>query len=239
MRSSGPVRPAVDAVAGGLRRVRGLLGGWEGDPAWAHVYAWSVDHPGPGAVGWRAAVGSDLQLLLDAADETGTLPAGSRVLDVPCGSGVALRGLRPGQGLEYVAADIAPAMLERTRRTAADLGVADQVTCTEADVAALPFTDASFDRVLSLTGLHCFPDPAAAFAEMARVLRPGGVLLGSALLTDTGLRHEPVRRIGRLAGLLGPMCSSDDVRRWATAHGVPDLELRTSGALAYFRGTRA
>ena len=53
-------------------------------------------------------------MLYAAAAEIGTLPAGSRVLDVPCGGGVALRGLVPGQGIEYVAADIAPTMLERT-----------------------------------------------------------------------------------------------------------------------------
>ena len=73
-----------------------------------------------------------------------------------------------------------------------------------ADVGALPFDDASFDLVVSFTGLHCFPDPARAVVELVRVLRPGGVITGSALLNDTGLRYEPMRRGGRLAGLLGP-----------------------------------
>jgi len=222
-----------------LARLRSLAGGWDGDPAWAHVYSWSVDHPAYGALGWRLAVGSDLRLLLDAADGTGRLPEGSRVLDVPCGSGVALRGLRPGQGVDYQAVDIAPAMLERTRRTAERLGVADQVTGVVADVAALPYDDGAFDRVVSFTGLHCFPDPRTAFAEMARVLAPGGELVGSAVLTDSGLRFEPLRRLGRLSGLLGPLCSSDDVRRWAAADGVVDLEVTTSGAIGYFRGRRA
>ena len=48
------------------------------------------------AMGARfVAVGSDLGLLYAAAAEIGTLPPGSVVLDVPCGGGVALRGLRP------------------------------------------------------------------------------------------------------------------------------------------------
>ena len=55
---------------------------------------------------------------------------------------------------------------------------------------------ASFDLVVSFTGLHCFPDPARAVVEMVRVLRPGGVITGSALLNDTGIRHEPIRRVG-------------------------------------------
>ncbi|MDR6174939.1 SAM-dependent methyltransferase [Nocardioides zeae] len=220
-------------------RLRGLAGGWADDPAWAHVYSWSVDHPRVGVPGWRLAVGSDLRLLLAAADETGTLPAGSRVLDVPCGSGVALRGVRPGQGIEYVAADLAPAMLARTQRIAERLGVADQVRLLEADVTALPLPDDHVDRALSLTGLHCFPDPHAAFVEMTRVLRPGGTLLGSAVLTDTGRRWEGVRRVGRASGLIGPMCSSGDLRRWAEDAGLEGFSVRPSGALAYFRGVLA
>ena len=90
------------------------------------------------------------------------------------------------------------------RRWPREHGVADQVTTQLADVEALPFEDQSFDLVVSFTGLHCFPDPARAVVEMARVLKLGGVITGSALLNDTGLRFEPMRRAGRLAGLLGP-----------------------------------
>ena len=76
--------------------------------------------------------------LYAAADEIGRLPAGSRMLDVPCGGGVALRGLRRGQGVEYVAADIAPAMLDRTVAAAARRGVLDQVRTAEEDLLDLP-----------------------------------------------------------------------------------------------------
>ena len=73
---------------------------------------------------------------------------------------------------------------------------------------------------------------------MARVTRLGGVLSGSAILNDTGLRYEPLRRAGRLAGLLGPGCTSDQVRRWLANQGVADVTLDVSGAMAYFRGVR-
>lgn len=226
-------------MSGVLDRLRGLSGGWDADPAWAHVYSFTVDHPHLGGIGWRLGAGSDLGLLLAAADETRTMPPGTAVLDVPCGSGVALRGLDPGQGVTYVAADIAPQMLARTRRTAEERGVSDQVRTVRADVERLPWEDGSFDRVVSFTGLHCFGDPRAALAEMVRVLRPGGVLTGSAVLTDTGVRFEPLRRVGRAAGLLGPMCSSAELRAWAGQEGVEDLEVTLSGAIGYFRGTRA
>ena len=158
--------------------------------------------------------------------------------DVPCGGGVALRGLRPDQGLDYVAADISQRMLDRTARLALDHGVDDQVTTQLADVEELPYDDQSFDLVVSFTGLHCFPDPARAVVEMCRVLTVGGVITGSALLNDTGLRFEPMRRAGRLAGLLGPGCTSEELRRWLARQGVADVTLDVSGAMAYFRGVR-
>ena len=82
------------------------LGAWGEDPLWATFYDWTVEHPQAGGMLWRAGIGSDLRRLYAAAAEIGRQPAGSSVLDVPCGGGVALRGLRPGQGVRYVAADI-------------------------------------------------------------------------------------------------------------------------------------
>lgn len=215
-----------------------ILGGWSDDPLWATVYDWTVEHPYAGGALWRAGIGSDLRLLYAAASEVGRQRAGSRILDVPCGGGVALRGLTPGQGVEYVAADIAQAMLDRTLDAARERGVADQVVPRIADVEDLPFAVGSFDLVVSFTGLHCFPDPALAVVEMARVLRPGGVLTGSALLNDTGIGYEPMRRAGRLAGLLGPGCTGEQVTSWLPAQGIHDVTLEISGALGYFRGVK-
>jgi len=215
-----------------------ILGGWADDPLWASVYDWSVEHPRAGGLGWRAVAGSDLRLLHAAAGEVADLAAGARVLDVPCGGGVALRGLRPRQGVDYVACDIAQEMLDRTELAAERRGVADQVTTLLADVGDLPLDDDSVDLVVSFTGLHCFPDPARAVVEMVRVLRPGGAITGSAIFNDTGLRYEPLRRAGRLAGLLGPGCTTDDVRRWLVRQGCDDVTVDLSGAVGYFRGVK-
>ena len=219
-------------------RVPGITS-WHEDPLWAGFYDWTVEHPRAGGLLWRVGIGSDLGRLYDAAAEIGTQPLGARILDIPCGGGVALRGLRPGQGVEYVAADIARTMLERTLAAARRLGVDDQVEARLADVEALPFDDGAFDLVVSFTGLHCFPDPQAAVAEMCRVLVPGGVLTGSALLNDTGRRYEPMRRVGRVAQLLGPGCTGTEVAEWLSANGLVEVTLETSGAIGYFRGVRA
>jgi SAM-dependent methyltransferase len=214
------------------------LGGWSDDPLWGSFYDWTVEHPRVGGAIWAVGIQSDLRRLYSAAEEIAEQPAGSRILDVPCGGGVALRGLRPGQGVEYVAVDISQTMLDRTMDAARSREVADQVMPRVADVGELPFEDGFFDLVVSFTGLHCFPEPARAVIEMVRVLRPGGVITGSAVLNDTGLRHEPMRRIGRLAGLLGPGCTGDEVRYWLAAQGCQDATIDRSGAIAYFRGVK-
>ncbi|MFL6158632.1 MAG: class I SAM-dependent methyltransferase [Marmoricola sp.] len=223
-------------------RVPGL-GGWSDDPLWATVYDWSVEHPRAGGAMWKLGIGSDLGLLYDAAAEIGRQPAGSAVLDVPCGGGVALRGLRPGQGVRYVAADIAQAMLDRTTDAARERGVADQVEPSLADVGALPFADGEFDLVVSFTGLHCFPDPHRAVLEMGRVTHAGGVLTGSALLNPDsvsvgGLRTLGIRQVGKVAGLLGPSATRSQVREWMDEAGFTDVTLRMSGAIGYFRGVK-
>ena len=221
-----------------LPRLGGALGEWSEDPLWATVYDWTVEHPQTGGALWRLGIGSDLRRLYAAAAEIGEQPAGARVLDIPCGGGVALRGLRRDQGVTYVAADIAQAMLDRTMAAARERGVADQVQPQLADVEDLPFETGSFDLVVSFTGLHCFPDPALAVIEMVRVLRPGGVVTGSALLNDTGLRYEPMRRVGRLARILGPGCTGEQVASWLAGNGVHDVTLDVSGAIGYFRGVK-
>jgi len=220
-----------------VRRLPGL-GDWSEDPLWAHVYDWTVEHPRAGGLAWRAGIGSDLRRLYQAAEEIGRQPAGSAVLDVPCGGGVALRGLRPGQDVRYVAADISAAMLERTLAAARERRVSPQLETILADVAQLPFADAEFDLVVTFTGLHCFPDPHSAVQEMVRVLHPGGVLTGSAVLNDTGVRHLPVRGIGRLAGLLGPGVTSHETRAWLEQAGLSEVTVERSGAIGYFRGVR-
>ncbi|GAB3026028.1 hypothetical protein GCM10011376_12370 [Nocardioides flavus (ex Wang et al. 2016)] len=223
-------------------RRNGLVGAWSEDPLWAKVYPLLVEHPALGAPLWRLGLGTDITHLYAAVREIGDLPGGSRVLDVPTGSGIALRGLRPGGDLSLVAADISPRMLQRAHVTAARLGVDDQVTTTLADVGHLPFADDSFDLVATFTGLHVLPDPHRAITEMVRVLRPGGTITGSALFTGSfrGLerRYGLVHAAGRLSQVLGPMCTAADARRWLAAAGAPGARVEMSGGIGYFRAVK-
>jgi ubiquinone/menaquinone biosynthesis C-methylase UbiE len=215
------------------------LRSWERDPAWATVYDWTVEHPRLGGALWKIGLGSDLGELHRATAVIGRQPAGAAILDIPCGGGVALRGLKPGQGVRYVAADISRSMLDRTAGAAADRGVADQVELVEADVHNLQFVDGEFDLVLSFTGLHCFPRPRDAVDELARVTKPGGTVLGSTLVHTRSLRAVPITFVGRRLDLLGPGVTADELPRWLTEAGCTDVEIRRSGPMSYFRATRA
>ena len=214
------------------------MSAWDGDPPWAHFYDWSVEHPRIGGAIWKLGLGSDLGELHRATEEIGLEPAGAAVLDIPCGGGVALRGLRPRQGIRYVAADISPSMLDRTMDAARARGVEDQVDPVVADVHALQFGDAEFDLVVSFTGLHCFPSPRDAVLELGRVTRPGGKLIGSTLLRTRSLRTIPITMVGRRLDLLGPGVTPAELPRWLEQAGYVDVTVRNSGPIAYFRGTR-
>jgi SAM-dependent methyltransferase len=211
---------------------------WEAGHPWASVYDFFVERERLARVAGRVAFGTDTRLLYRTIASVGELPDGSAVLDIPVGGGVALKGLMPSDRVRYVAADISPEMLERTRRVARERGVEDQVELVRADVEQLPFEDGEFDVCLSLAGLHCFPDPEAAVHEIARVVKPGGRFVGSVFLTGTGLRYVPGIVGGRLAGVMGPSGSREDLDRWLHDAGFRGVRIDLSGAIGYFTATK-
>lgn len=91
-----------------------------------------------------------------------------RVLEVGCGEGE-LAALLTGTVGDVVAIDQSPRMVELAR--------ARGVNALVADVQDLPFPDASFDAALAAWMLYHVPDLDRAVAEIARVLRPGGVIV--------------------------------------------------------------
>lgn len=98
----------------------------------------------------------------------------ARILDVGCGSGALDRILakRLGSSARIDAADLNPFFLAEARTLAQKNGVGDRITFVEASATSLPFPDATFDGVFSVTVLEeC--DADRAIAEIVRVARPG------------------------------------------------------------------
>jgi ubiquinone/menaquinone biosynthesis C-methylase UbiE len=202
----------------------------------AVVYDYGVEHEWlarpAGALLW----GTDTRGLFSTIRTLGVVPDGTAVLDVPCGGGVALRGLRRDQNIRYVAVDISPVMLDRTRQQARRLGLT--IETVQADIARLPFADNEFDMCVSFNGLHCMPDPALAVRELARCLRPGGRLIGDTVVREVGWRQDLVIAAFRRIGWFGQGGTADDVAEWFTDAGLHVDRLERSGAVIRFAATR-
>jgi SAM-dependent methyltransferase len=118
--------------------------------------------------------------------------AGSRVLDVACGTGVvALTAAR--LGARATGLDLTPELLETARRNAKTAAV--EIDWHEGDVEHLPFEAGTFDAVVSQFGHMFAPRPDVAIGEMLRVLKPGGTI---AFTT-----WPPELFMGRLFALIG------------------------------------
>src|ERR1700694_5639228 len=135
---------------------------WRSERVTAAIYDAGVEHEHVATVGARAMWGADMRRMFAEIARLADAPVGTSGLGIPCGGGFAFRGLRTGQAVRYVAADISPYMLARARREARRLQVQDSIEFVEAGVTALQVPDASFDLCVSYNGLHCLPDPRAA-----------------------------------------------------------------------------
>ncbi len=126
-----------------------------------------------GAAGWTLR-----WLYRHLAAETGAaVPAGGTVLDAGTGPGLLLVELaRQRPDLRLTGVDLSTDMVAIAERNVQRAGLSDRVEVLPADVAALPFADATFDLVVSTFSMHHWGDVPPAVAELARVLRPGGAL---------------------------------------------------------------
>lgn len=131
------------------------------------------------------------------------LRQGERVLDVACGTGVAVRLAAEASGAPGLIAgiDLNPAMVDVARATGAQ---GSEIAWYEGAAEKLPFDDESFEVVVSSLGFQFFADKAVALREMRRVLTPGGrISIGT-----TGPTPALFQVIGAVVGAhLGPEAS--------------------------------
>jgi len=165
-----------------------------------------------------------------AADGTGP------VLELACGTGIVTRQLRAHLAPEVaiVATDLSQPMLDYARTK---LALLKNVNWRQADIAALPFPDASFATVVCQFGLMFVPDKQAAFREVRRVLREGGVFAFNVWdsMTANPYTHLIQETLVQVFPADPPqfftvpfsLHDRETLRQLPAAHGFSDVQLET------------
>ena len=165
-----------------------------------------------GAVESFAGVGYNFDLA--------ALTLGEEVLDLGSGSGMDafVAALTVGAGGRVVGLDMTEEqnMKAESLRKAADF---PQVTFTQGHIEKLPFRDASFDCIISNGVLNLSPDKSAVFREAARVLRPGGRLAITDIVTEKQLTPQIVCNADLWAACIGGAAQTDTYQQAITDSG--------------------
>jgi ubiquinone/menaquinone biosynthesis C-methylase UbiE len=163
-----------------------------------------------------AAVAERIAAVGELVVERAGVAPGMELLDVACGAGNAtIPAAR--EGARVTGLDFSPDLLAIARERAADAMV--EIDWVEGDAQALPFDDASFDRVISTFGHMFAPDHQHTAAEMKRVCRPGGAIAVAC--------WPPDGAIGRMyrttAELVPPPPGGQSPILWGTEDHVREL----------------
>lgn len=145
------------------------------------------------------------------------------VLDLGAGTGFLTEGFLAA-GARVIAVDPTEAMLLEQRRKFPEAVASRQLTLRLADADAIPLPDGSVDAAVANMALHHVEDPPAAIREMARLLRPGGVLV----ISDLDTHENEILRTEQHDRWLG--FERDDLRRWLRAAGLEEVSVEDAHA---------
>src|ERR1041384_430787 len=163
-----------------------------------------------------AVVGSTLQIVGEELCEALDITAGSKVLDVAAGNGMAsLAAAR--RWCDVTSTDYGPALLERGQARAAAEGMS--IEFKVADAESLPFDDNSFDTVLSTFGVMFTPNQDRAAAELMRVCKPKGQI-GLANWTPEGFIGQVFKTLGKY---LPPPAGAKSPALWGTQARLDEM----------------
>ena len=132
----------------------------------------------------------------------GRIDEGATVLDLGCGAGTDLLIAAQMVGPEghVIGVDMTRGMLRLAMASAREMGVADRVELHESLIESLPLPDVEVDIVISNGVIDLVPDKDAAFAEIDRVLKPGGRLQFADVVIHTDVSEDARKRIDLWTG---------------------------------------
>jgi SAM-dependent methyltransferase len=198
--------------------------------------------------GWEGATWADNAPRYDAMMggfdepllELAAIGENDHVLDIGCGTGqITLLAAREATRAQAVGVDISEPMLSHARADAAEQGIVN-VRFEQADAEVHPFEGGGFDIVISRGGVMFFSDPVAAFANIARALRPGGRMVF--IVPQAGRPDsEYARATAALAPLMrgpspaargmGSLSDPDRIHRVLSQAGLAEVNVRPVEAL--------
>lgn len=171
---------------------------------------------------------ADLQLGCGVPTEHAGFETGQTVVDLGSGAGLDAFVARRivGDTGRVIGVDFAPEMVAKARANAENLGV-ENVQFVEGDIENLPLDATTADVVLSNCVLNLVPDKAQAFAEIVRILRPGGHFCVSDIVAH-GTVPDAIRRSAELhAGCVAGALDEDEYLGLIETTGFVDIEVPT------------
>jgi SAM-dependent methyltransferase len=182
-----------------------------------------------GAVHYTDAADLPVQASLGCGNpvEVADLHPGETVLDLGSGAGldVLLSARRVGPAGRAIGLDMTDQMLTLARKHAAEAGVTN-VEFVHGHIEDIPLPDASVDVVISNCVLTLSADKPTVFAEIARVLRPGGRLGISDVVADASLTDAERAECADQAECLTSSLTTDQYVAHLTSAGLADIDIR-------------
>jgi ubiquinone/menaquinone biosynthesis C-methylase UbiE len=217
---SSDIREAVQAKYGALA-ASGLSSDHAGVHAVARAFGYSPEE--------LAAIPAEANMGVSCGNPTAqaSLRDGETVVDLGCGGGldVFLAARRVGPGGKAIGIDMTREMIELARRNAAKAGVTN-VEFHLATIDRMPLPDAAADCVISNCVINLAPDKARVFAEVARVLRPGGRLAIADIVSEQQLTESITCNADLWASCIGGAAQQDAYLSAMEAAGLRVDELR-------------
>jgi len=194
-------------------------------PAPSDLAALKIRQQATWSSGNYAVVGTTLQIVGEELCETLDLRAGSKVLDVAAGNGMAsLSAAR--RWCRVTSTDDVPALLEAGQARALAEGLS--IEFMEADAENLPFASAAFDAVVSTFGVMFTPNQDQAAGELLRVCKSGGKI-GLANWTPEGFIGQVFKTLGKY---LPPPQGAKSPALWGTRARLDAMFGRDASSIA-------
>ena len=153
----------------------------------------------------------------------GLIDEGDEVLECACGTGLLSAVIAP-RCRHLTATDFAPRMLEKAAK---NCGAYGNITFRTADITALDFPDAAFDKVVAGNVIHLLDEPLKALGELNRVCRPGGTLIIPTYMNRDGRGKTSgfASAVGKAGADFKRQFTPSSYRQFFLDAGYPDVRI--------------